>query len=296
MYSGIKSSRNGYASITYPMTEKKKQTENRIGAFRCGGGIIDTGSAAGIRRQFARVWKRANRKIGDIQAYMLLYSFSKKELDPDRAQNMELAADLAVSAIEELYPGHQYTLVVQKDGKGGKIHAHGTVNALHRETLKACRGAQTSYAAVRAGIEDAMTEAGIAIDPGKSHRKRQKKREVAAAKDGYSWIEDLAGRIRLVLQRVIRFDELEEELNEEGVVVLRKTKSNWTFALMTAPLEQYNGKKARGSRMDEAFTPSRMRQIIDQNYRHQRRVQQAMELTENLGTDTETTYTYKKGI
>ena len=158
------------------MTEKKKQTENRIGAFRCGGGIIDTGSAAGIRRQFARVWKRADRKIGDIQAYMLLYSFSKKELDPDRPQNMELAADLAVSAIEELYPGHQYTLVVQKDGKGGKIHAHGTVNALHRETLKACRGAQTSYAAVRAGIEDAMTEAGIAIDPGKSHRKRQKKR------------------------------------------------------------------------------------------------------------------------
>lgn len=296
MYSGIKSSRNGYASITYPMTEKKKQTENRIGAFRCGGGIIDTGSAAGIRRQFARVWKRADRKIGDIQAYMLLYSFSKKELDPDRPQNMELAADLAVSAIEELYPGHQYTLVVQKDGKGGKIHAHGTVNALHRETLKACRGAQTSYAAVRAGIEDAMTEAGIAIDPGKSHRKRQKKREVAAAKDGYSWIEDLAGRIRLVLQRVIRFDELEEELSEEGVVVLRKTKSNWTFALMTAPLEQYIGKKARGSRMDEAFTPSRMRQTIDQNYRHQRRVQQAMELTENLGTDTETTYTYKKGI
>lgn len=278
------------------MTEKKKQTENRIGAFRCGGGIIDTGSAAGIRRQFARVWKRGDRKIGDIQAYMLLYSFSKKELDPNRPQNMELAADLAVSAIEELYPGHQYTLVVQKDGKGGKIHAHGTVNALHRETLKACRGAQTSYAAVRAGIEDAMTEAGIAIDPGKSHRKRQKKREVAAAKDGYSWIEDLAGRIRLVLQRVIRFDELEEELNEEGVVVLRKTKSNWTFALMTAPLEQYNGKKARGSRMDEAFTPSRMRQIIDQNYRHQRRVQQAMELTENLETDTETTYTYKKGI
>lgn len=296
MYSGIKSSRNGYASITYPMTEKKKQTENRIGAFRCGGGIIDTGSAAGIRRQFARVWKRGDRKIGDIQAYMLLYSFSKKELDPNRPQNMELAADLAVSAIEELYPGHQYTLVVQKDGKGGKNHAHGTVNALHRETLKACRGAQTSYAAVRAGIEDAMTEAGIAIDPGKSHRKRQKKREVAAAKDGYSWIEDLAGRIRLVLQRVIRFDELEEELNEEGVVVLRKTKSNWTFALMTAPLEQYNGKKARGSRMDEAFTPSRMRQIIDQNYRHQRRVQQAMELTENLETDTETTYTYKKGI
>jgi len=37
MYSGIKSSRNGYASVSYPMTDKKVQNEERIGAFRCGG-------------------------------------------------------------------------------------------------------------------------------------------------------------------------------------------------------------------------------------------------------------------
>ena len=77
MYSGIKSSRNGYHSIAYPMTDKRNQTEERIGAFRCGGGIIDLGTIKGIREQFAKVWKRGKREIGDIQVYNILYSFSR---------------------------------------------------------------------------------------------------------------------------------------------------------------------------------------------------------------------------
>ena len=63
MYSCIKSSRNGYHSIAYPMTEKKNQKTERIGAFRCGGGIIDTGTIKGIREQFAKVWKREKERL-----------------------------------------------------------------------------------------------------------------------------------------------------------------------------------------------------------------------------------------
>ena len=273
MYSGIKSSRNGYASVSYPMTDKKVQNEERIGAFRCGGGIVDTGSAKGIRKQFARVWKRGGRAIGDIQAYMLLFSFSEKELDPTDPASLEQAADLASAAIEKIYPGHQYTLVAQKDGHSGLVHAHGTVNALHSQTLKACRGRQTSYHAVREEIEAEMGQAGIAVDYGKNHSKAEKKRQkrtkaVKADPKAYCWTDNLAERIRAALSATISFSDLEDNLEKLGVKVARKTKSNWTFILEKAKEEKYNGKKARGDRLDTAFVPGQMRKTIDRNYKN----------------------------
>lgn len=285
MYSGIKSSRNGYQAVTYPMTDKKDQTGERIGAFRCGGGILDTGNVKSIRRQFAKVWKRGGRKIGDIQAYMLLFSFSTKELNPDDPDSPDRAADLAAAAVEHLYPGHHYTLVAQKDGKGGKLHVHATINALHSVTLRACRGRQTSYLALRDEIEAEMQKAGIDLDYGKDHtkarNKRQKKREAVPAAD-YCWTEDLAKRIHTALGVTERFSDLEANLIKQGVEVAKKTKSNWTFVLKNADDEKYTGKKARGERLDEQFLPSKMRQFVDENFQRRQRQQRVGQMEENI--------------
>ena len=276
------------------MMEKKNQTEERIGAFRCGGGILDTGTIKGIRNQFARIWRQGGRQIGDIQAYMVLFSFSQKELNPDDPDSLEKAADLADAAVRRMYPGHQYALVAQKDGDGGLIHVHGTVNALHTETLKACRGRQTSYQALREEIEEEMRQAEIPIDYGDNHTKaetkRRKKRELAkAGTDGYSWTEDLAGRIRTALASATSFTDLENRLGKQGVTISRKTKSNWTFVLKDAKEEKYSGRKSRGDKLDPLFLPQQMRQVVEANYRnavHQRRVrlaeQQEWELTGDL--------------
>lgn len=287
MYSGIKSSRNGYSSIAYPMTDKKFQIEERIGAFRCGGGIIDTGNIQGIRKQYARIWKRGGRKVGDIQAYNILYSFSKKELDPADADSLERAADIVASAIEKIYPGHQWTLVAQKDGKGGKVHVHVTVNALHSETLKACRGRQTSYLVIREEIEKQMENAGIPVDCGKDHTKAEAKKCAAAKKKkvaDYSWADDLTQRIRAALGRTTRFAELESNLEAEGVEVIRKTKSNWTFSLKKAKDKKYDHKKSRGDKLAADLVPKEMRRIVDENYQRmaaaaaaQRAAQEAIE-------------------
>lgn len=273
MYSGIQSSRNGYHSIAYPMTDKRNQIGERIGAFRCGGGIIDTGTIKGIREQFARVWRRGGREIGDIQVYNILYSFSTNELNPDTAESLERAADLVAPIMEKIYPGHQWTLVAQRDGKGGKVHVHATVNALDTITLRACRGRQTSYVTVREEMEAQMELHGIPIDRGKNHRKAEKKRQekTAAAKkkngDNYSWLQDVAMRIQMALNDTIRFDELEDNLEKYGVIVTRKTKNNWTFALQEAKDKKYIGKRVRGDKMSPAFLPKEMRRVIDINYR-----------------------------
>ena len=290
MYSGIRSSRNGYASIAYPMTDKKHQKGVRIGAFRCGNGVIDTGDAKGIRKQFARVWKRGNRNVGDIQAYTLLFSFSENELNPENMGSLDVAADMVANVIEKNYPGHQYTIVAQNDGKSGLIHCHACINALNYKTLKACRGRQTSYSVIREEIEKEMELWYIPIDYGKQHIKSEKKQKQRTAKiknnKEVSWMDELRKRIQIAIQQTTFFADLEENLNRYGVRVTRKTKSNWTFQLQD--VTEFQGKKSRGDKISPEFIPSQLRKTIDLNYqnspqaRHKLRVQESEKLCNRI--------------
>ena len=290
MYSGIRSSRNGYASIAYPMTDKKHQKGVRIGAFRCGNGVIDTGDAKGIRKQFARVWKRGNRNVGDIQAYTLLFSFSENELNPENMESLDNAADIVANVIEKNYPGHQYTIVAQNDGKSGLIHCHACINALNYKTLKACRGRQTSYSVIREEIEKEMELWHIPIDYGKQHIKSEKKQKQRTAKiknnKEVSWMDELRKRIQIAIQQTTFFADLEENLNRYGVRVTRKTKSNWTFQLQDGT--EFQGKKSRGDKISPEFIPSQLRKTIDLNYqnspqaRHKLRVQESEKICNRI--------------
>ena len=290
MYSGIRSSRNGYASIAYPMTDKVKQKGVRIGAFRCGNGIIDTGDAKGIRKQFARIWKKGNRNVGDIQAYTLLFSFSSNELHPENMGALDTAADIVANVIEKNYPGHQYTIVAQNDGKSGLIHCHACINALNYKTLKACRGRQTSYSAIREEIEKEMEYWGISVDHGKQHTKAEKKQKQRTAKiknnKEVSWMDELRKRIQIAVQQTMSFAELEKNLNRYGVIVTRKTKSNWTFQLWDGT--EFQGKKSRGDKISPDFVPAKLRKTIDLNYqnspqaRHKRRAQETEKLRNRI--------------
>ena len=290
MYSGIRSSRNGYASIAYPMTDKKHQKGVRIGAFRCGNGVIDTGDAKGIRKQFARVWKRGNRNVGDIQAYTLLFSFSENELNPENMESLDNAADIVANVIEKNYPGHQYTIVAQNDGKSGLVHCHACINALNYKTLKACRGRQTSYSVIREEIEKEMELWHIPIDYGKQHIKSEKKQKQRTAKiknnKEVSWMDELRKRIQIAIQQTTFFADLEENLNRYGVRVTRKTKSNWTFQLQDGT--EYQGKKARGDKISSDFVPVKLRKTIDLNYqnslqaRHKRRAQETEKICNRI--------------
>lgn len=290
MYSGIRSSRNGYASIAYPMTDKKYQKGVRIGAFRCGNGVIDTGDAKGIRKQFARIWKKGNRNVGDIQVYTLLFAFSKDELNPESMGALDTAADIVAKMIEKNYPGHQYTVVAQNDGKSGLVHCHACVNALNRKTLKACRGRQTSYSVIREEIEKEMEFRHIPVDYGKQHTKVAKKQKQRTAKipnnKGVSWMDELRKRIQIAVHETMRFSDLEENLNKYGVIVTRKTKSNWTFQLQDGT--EFQGKKSRGDKISPEFIPSQLRKTIDLNYqnspqaRHKLRVQESEKICNRI--------------
>ncbi len=273
MYSGIKSSKNGYHSIAYPATDKADQKGLRVGAFRCGGGIIDTGDIKGIQKQFAEVWKAGGRsQIGkSIQTYNILLSFSRNEISPDEQDAFEHAADIAEHVIKRMYPGHQYTLVVQADGAGGMLHVHGTVNALCMQSLKACRGRQTSYRTLREEIEKELENGGIDIDRGSYHTKKELKKayrvRAEKAATGHSWTDEITEKISKALRNTERFSELENNLSKEGVGVLKKQKKNWTFILLQSEEPSFAGRKAKGDTLSTDFVPSKMRAIVDKNYR-----------------------------
>ena len=290
MYSGIRSSKNGYASIAYPMTDKKYQKGVRIGAFRCGNGVIDTGDAKGIRKQFARIWKKGNRNVGDIQVYTLLFSFSENELNPESMGSLDTAADIVANMIEKNYSGHQYTVVAQCDGKSGLVHCHACINALNHKTLKACRGRQTSYSVIREEIEKEMELWQIPIDYGKQHIKSEKKQKQRTAQiknnKEVSWMDELRKRIQIAVQQTMSFADLEKNLNRYGVAVTRKTKSNWTFQLQDGT--EFQGKKSRGDKISPDFVPAKLRKTIDLNYqnspqaRHKRRAQETEKLRNRI--------------
>lgn len=117
-----------------------------------------------------------------------------------------------------------------------------------------------------------MEQYGIQIDHGKNHTKAEKKKteklKEAKKKDenNYSWMEDVAARIQMAITSTTRFDELEGNLEKYGVAVTRKTRNNWTFALLEAEDKKYIGKKVRGDKMGSNFVPREMRRMIDANY------------------------------
>ena len=198
--------------------------------------------------------------------------------------------------IEKNYSGHQYTVVAQCDGKSGLVHCHACINALNYKTLKACRGRQTSYSVIREEIEKEMEYWGISVDHGKQHTKVEKKQKQRTEKinnnNEVSWMDELRKRIQIAVQQTMSFAELEKNLNRYGVIVTRKTKSNWTFQLQDGT--EFQGKKSRGDKISPDFIPAKLRKTIDLNYqnspqsRHKRRIQESEKLCNRIiSTDSD---------
>ena len=127
---------------------------------------------------------------------------------------------------------------------------------------------------------------GISVDHGKQHTKVEKKQKQRTEKinnnNEVSWMDELRKRIQIAVQQTMSFAELEKNLNRYGVIVTRKTKSNWTFQLQDGT--EFQGKKSRGDKISPDFIPAKLRKTIDLNYqnspqsRHKRRIQESEKL------------------
>ena len=278
MHTWMKSTKNIIRSIRYPMTEKADQKDERIAGFLCGGGIIDTGSKEGIAKQFLYILDLGGRKFrkninGDypIQGIIRTLSFSENEISPDDPEWVEKALNVTKSVMDNIAPDCQYIAVAQKDGKAGLVHVHVVQSVLHKSTLKAVSGRETSYDIFRKKTEEVMEKQGIELDAGKNHSKRnkslaKKRQEHAKEKTGYSWMIDLEKRISTAVSETTSTGDFQARLYANGVSVSRKTKRGWTFVLDKSSEGRWIGKKAVYDRFESDFSMPTLNRIFKENY------------------------------
>lgn len=271
MHTYIKSSKNGYRSITYIMSDKKGQSVERIADFYAGGGILDTGNTSTICEQFSRVWGLGKRGIGTIQGYTRVYAFSPNEISPDDPEGPAKAIEVVRDIAENLHPDTQYILVAQRDGKSGLLHVHEFNNALHSSTLKALSGRETSQTIMYSLSQEKMEQHGIEFDAGKNHKKRKertgaKRKEHQKDVEGRSWVEDVERRIDAAVSETLDTRDFEKNLRGHGIGVSRKTKSGWTFVLLESEDSKYLGKKVAYSKLSDDYSMKSLNKKIRLNY------------------------------
>lgn len=277
MFTSMISVTNLRGNVKYPMTDKKDQAKHgpRVEAMIFGGGLLDTGSANTISRQFEYYLHLAGRQRrvdinGEypILAYVKLISFSENEIARDDPEAVDKIINIVEKVQDNLAPDTVWFCVIQKDGpKSGLWHVHLVQCSVHSSTLKAMSGRETNYDYFREHVEAAAIEEGITLDYGKDHTKRDRRREHAQKKDGFNWLENLEERIAKAAQEARKMSEYEELLAANGVTVSRKTKRGWTYELSECEREEFIGKKARFDKFGSDFSQATLNKLFDQNYK-----------------------------
>ena len=83
---------------------------------------------------------------------------------------------------------------------------------------------------------------------------------------GYSWLDDLKGKIKLAILDTTRKADFEDSLRHRGVSVVDKTRKGWTYRLDAAKDKKYNGRIASYEALGAEFTNHIINLMIDMNY------------------------------
>lgn len=142
--------RNSTAAIRYVLDEKEGQAKGERYVVASGIGVHPRAAVS----EFARVRKAHGKEKGFIQGYCLVQSFDHAELDPANPVDWEKANELGRAVAADRFPGHQVIVVTQRDGdgttggrngRGGALHNHIIVNAVHTETGRSIRGSVVTH-------------------------------------------------------------------------------------------------------------------------------------------------------
>lgn len=294
MYSRITGSKDGRDAIRY--AEGKGPGQNGRNILITSINMLPNGKYA---EQMAPYWKkaRANHKV---QVRRIIISFSKKELDPDSEEDVEIANTIVKQFIKTYYPDRQAVLFFQNDGEGGCLHCHAIVNDISLTDQKGCSRAQQYYKYVRSAI-DTVAAKYIQLDDGgklkskQTHTERAKAeraakvmeehpelqgeelRKVLIQKNAYSYKEDMKQRIHEATMKSCDLVSFFKELKARGIEVIKKISpkygEHFVYDYTMCPVGVKNT-KARSYKLGYSYGPEGVQMLWDEQKNHSRHAAQ----------------------
>ena len=287
MYSRITATSNGREAIAY--AEGEAHNDNEVRNLKVTPiNMLPTGNYAD---QMQPLWNKAAHKH-KVQVRRIIISFSKKECDPGKPEDIEKANHICKAFTRKYYKDRQAVIYMQADGKGGMLHAHILVNDVSITDHKACTDEQKHYTYVKRGINEVASQY-IKLDFGEKTQAKQTqteriKTEKAAEirerlrEDGvdltdeemrnllidenaYSYKDDMKQRIREAISEAASEEDFEEILKGKGIVFEKKTSKKYgeyyTYDFVECPVGVKNT-KSRSYKMGDVYSPEAIRNIL----------------------------------
>lgn len=134
-YSRITGTRHGADAIDYARGNGKGHNDKEVRNMVVSEVNMLPETVQPYEVQMKRYWNKASVKNKN-QVRRVIQSFSRKELNPDKPEDIQKANEIGNEFARRAYPGHQAVVFTQIDGKSGLIHNHIIVNNVNMETLK----------------------------------------------------------------------------------------------------------------------------------------------------------------
>ena len=244
-----------------------------------------------IASQFYAVRKVAGKIKKRTQAFHNIYSFSDDDFpptkDPKKLQQQAKQAYKLVDGFlkKQLPKDSQYLIGIQRDGDGGKLHAHVALNSvlingktldtndlslLQKVTVKQInkQKVRTVSKGVFEKIQDYLSDnfqkvtgrSYQRIDRDESNLVNSKAQQISK-RGGYVWKEDLKDRIIDVAQNVDNLDDFKAKLHDVYGVSVKEYQAS------TGKVDT-NGKKIKRLAYTYSFTDSNGKQHKSRDFRY----------------------------
>ncbi len=214
-------------------------------------------------KQMEPYWKKA-RKNHKVQTRRIVVSFSKKELDPNNPEHIEIANEICKTFVKKYYKDRQAVIFLQADGKGKCLHAHIIVNDISMSPPhRGCSKQQQYFYYVRKGIDEVASKY-FNLDPGeKTTSKVTQTERVFEDNDKYSYIADLKQRILHAVENTSNEKDFISALQKNGVDVKKKPSkkygSYYLYNFVGAPIKNIHN-KIRSLKLGYSFGPDAIKE------------------------------------
>ena len=179
--------------------------------------------------QMEMYWERA-RSNHKTQLITIIQSFSKKEFDNKKQDDILKANIIGQELVKRIFPNRQALVCTQIDGKGGYVHNHILVSDVSMADLKGCDKSQYHHYQIMKLTDEIVSEYTILDCGEKRSEKVLKKEKSLAERNAYSFVDDIKKRVKKAISISKSENDFIENLKLNGISAKKgKSKTHGNY-------------------------------------------------------------------